>query len=503
MLQQLISNIKSKLNLFDYTLLIFIIMMSQDRIPVKLAAIIFIFILRFNLKFGLKDKRLPLFYLFIIAGEVVKYFLMGNLYLGNWATVLVSSLYWGMSFLALHQVKLSIEKNGYEKSENTLKAFTLLNFAVCIGQFIHVMILTHSLNPYSVHVLAPDIRFPDVMFPYGQSSGDQIRGIFYDNHINAIASQLCFIFFIYNRKYLFAFLTFVIIAVICFNLVTLTTLLALAVLFFVLKEKKAKLFISSLVLLTALFYAFVTPENAGYLRERILKSASSAMSNEYPLIAESKPVENKPVTVDTNVKSRDTQTENTPRQVIPSAPVVAVDETLLNIDSSYNFDKVSGKRISYTQTLKFLKTKYAYTALGSGAGMFSSKLANNFSGVFYGPTLLNKNLPVPSYKVFNAYHGSLYRYIKGLEIGKHSINNFPNGVYDQLLSEYGLVGLILFFCFYIGFFVKRFRQLTFGLVLIPLLLIGFNYGYFFESLDITIFFEFLMFLDLSKKSKLS
>lgn len=484
----MLKNLKARLDVFDSTLLVFLLLISQDRIVIKLAAIFFIFLLRFNFKIGLRQNRLPLFYLLIICAEILKYLLMGRNYLGNWSTLFVSALYWGMCFMTIHQVKLSVERNSIEKVDRTLIVFTLINAVFCISQLIQVMLVTHSINPYSVSIFAPDIRYPDIIFPYGHSSGDLIRGVFYDNHHNAIISQFCFIFFLYNRRYLLAFLNLFVIAIICFNLVTLLSMVVLFAYFFLLKGAKPKLFIAGSAVFVIVFYFFVTPENVSYLKDRILHTVSSITKNKEGLVTETKKVP-----MSESSKKHSTVNNDSINKVTQDST-----EQVTVIDSSYNIDQVSGKKISYMQSFKFLKGNKLYGLVGSGAGTFSSKLASNFSGVFAGKNFLNKNLPAPSYSVYYANHGSLNRYLNKLVIGKHSINNFPNSVYNQLFTEYGLVGVLLFLFFYLWFFVKRFKQLRYGLVLVPLLLIYFNYGYYFETLDIVVFFELLMFLDLKR-----
>lgn len=487
---QLIKFIKDKISRVDFVLLIFLLLMSQEKIVLKLLALLFIFAFHFNVKFGFKADRLPLFYLLVVFVEIMKYLFMGNSYLGNLSTLGVSSLYWLLSFLTLHQLMLSAEGNRINKTENALKVFTWINLLVCLFQLVRIMIVTRSLNPYSVEIFAPDIRFPEIIFPYGHSSGDLIRGVFYDNHYNAIVSQFCLIFFLSGRKYLAAFLNLFIITIICFNLVTLITMFVLFYYFLILKGLKPKLLTAGGAGFVIIFYIFITPENISYLTERIENTFSSVTKNTEGLITRKTRVNNNAYADSMNRKYKNYSLQGD-----------SAKQTLL-IDSTYNIDKVSGKKIAYSQTFKFLNEHKQYAIFGCGAGMFSSKLANNFSGVFAKSTLLNRNLPSPDYSVYHKNHGSLNKFLSNQVIGKHSINNFPNSVYNQLLTEYGIFGVLLFVIFYLLFFIKKYKRLSFGFLLIPLILIYFNYGYYFETLDIVIFFELLMFLDLSRTVRL-
>ncbi|PZF72394.1 hypothetical protein [Taibaiella soli] len=478
------STFKNRLQQIDWVLLLFLLILSQDGLIPKIAAVAFLYIFRFDLKFGLKNGRLPLFYLLLPAIEILKYFLLGKSYLGNWSTLFASSMYWILSFLVIHQMRLSVEKKGVEKVQNALGIFTIVNFLVCVVQFILVMKATHAFNPYKANVVAPDIKFPNIMHPYGQSSGDLIRGLFSDNHYNAIIAQFLFLFLLFRRKYLLSFLNLLVICAVCYNLVTLLLFMILGLSIFLLKGRKVKFVICAFIVYIISFYAFVTPENIEYLNQRISKSIYSLKENGAEIhVDKTIETEKAPVVQNDSVAN----------------PAPKLDALTVGAEKSiYTFDKVSGKKISYEQTRNFLKNNHLYTLAGSGAGTFSSKLAANLSGI-YGPTILNKKLPKPDYDVYYKNHGAIITSLESLPIGYHSVNNFPNSVYNQLLSEYGLVGLVVFLVFYLWFFIRKYKKLSFSLFLLPLLLIYFNYAYLFETLDVVVFFELLFFCDLYKE----
>ncbi len=98
-------------------------------------------------------------------------------------------------------------------------------------------------------------------------------------------------------------------------------------------------------------------------------------------------------------------------------------------------------------------------------------------------------------------HFSLYTYFSLKPAESHSIIHSPASVYDQLLTEYGLIGLIAFAIYYLGFFSRQWKTLTYGLPVIAILLSFFLVDYWFEQLSIVILFEFLMFLDMKEHSK--
>ena len=69
----------------DWKLLLFLVLFLNIRMPVKIAALAFIYLSRFNFKFGfkLKNSRLPLFYLFIILIAIAGFLINGN-YINNY-----------------------------------------------------------------------------------------------------------------------------------------------------------------------------------------------------------------------------------------------------------------------------------------------------------------------------------------------------------------------------------------------------------------------------------
>jgi O-antigen ligase len=86
--------------------------------------------------------------------------------------------------------------------------------------------------------------------------------------------------------------------------------------------------------------------------------------------------------------------------------------------------------------------------------------------------------------------------------GFHSISNNPASVYDQLLAEYGLLGLLAFLICYLGYFLKRYKHLTYGLPLVAFLAMVLVTDYWFEQLSIMIVFELMLFLNIKEREQL-
>jgi hypothetical protein len=95
-------------------------------------------------------------------------------------------------------------------------------------------------------------------------------------------------------------------------------------------------------------------------------------------------------------------------------------------------------------------------------------------------------------------HLNLYLTYFSKDIELHSLINSPNAVYDQLISEYGILGILSFIFLYLAFFVKHIRKLSYGIPLMLLLLGSFGVEYWFEQLSIVIIFELLMLLNIKE-----
>ena len=82
---------------------------------------------------------------------------------------------------------------------------------------------------------------------------------------------------------------------------------------------------------------------------------------------------------------------------------------------------------------------------------------------------------------------------KDMEV--HSIANSPDSVYDQLIAEYGLIGLAGFVFLYLAYFLRCLKRNSFA---IPILLFTMGilfYGYWFDQLSVLILFEALLLLN--------
>ena len=96
----------------------------------KIGAIVLLYILQFNFKFGFRwrNSRLPLFYLFVIAIGILNWFLLAGFNESNYTVSFLTGLFfWTLCILAIHQIKLFVERNPAVVIHKTILIFFLLN----------------------------------------------------------------------------------------------------------------------------------------------------------------------------------------------------------------------------------------------------------------------------------------------------------------------------------------------------------------------------------------
>jgi hypothetical protein len=162
--------------------------------------------------------------------------------------------------------------------------------------------------------------------------------------------------------------------------------------------------------------------------------------------------------------------------------------------------KLQGKLIALKQTVSYLKDHPHRILLGTGIGQFSSKLALRATNLKFAGGYPSRFTYIGD--DFRDNHLNLYLayFSKDKEI--HSLMNSPDSVYDQLLAEYGVAGLISFLILYVGYFSKTARRKSYGLPLLLFMLGAFAIGYWFEQLSVVIIFEFMMLLNMKDEGKL-
>lgn len=164
-------------------------------------------------------------------------------------------------------------------------------------------------------------------------------------------------------------------------------------------------------------------------------------------------------------------------------------------------EDLPGKIIALKQTILFLWQHPQKMVTGDGIGNFSSKIA--FKATNFGLTGSYPAKYVYISRDFMANHLDIYLDFFSKKFGFHSVINSPNAVYFQLLGEYGLVGLIAFLIYYIGYFLKSSYKLSYGIPVLGLLLTVFFLEYWFEQLSIVVFIELMLLINIKETEVLN
>ncbi len=518
-----VSDLKKKI---DWPLLVFLLLFLNVKLVVKAIALIFLYCLRPNLRFGfsIRSSRLPLFYPLAILLVLINY-----VFYNQWNNLSYSMvcgtgiLFWVMSLLAMHQLKLSTERTSAVCIHFSLLVFFLLNSLVSCWNLLHIIIETGALNPY---------RYQGMYQKYFISTGDYIKGISFDTSTtNAVINALGVIYFIKKGQYWMVLLCMTTLLLTCSNFVNLLLSGVLCFLFFSDPSRNTKSMIIVCFMLLILFLSKVSPQNNEYaiktfqqaFHQRItgsnfagagpssLKQDDLASENERKLkIAQAY--------MDSLYKAKP-QTSAAPKPAMPKddidapafqhvadhsearAQAIALSLSLggdtSNLPGKNNLEKYPGKVMALQQTLSFFKQHPHKLITGDGAGNFSSKLAFRTTGLKVAGGYPAKYSYISN--DFRNNHLAIFLHYFCKDSGFHSITNTPNSVYAQIMGEYGLLGLLfLGICYLYWFFRNRVRD---GYtVLLLLLLCGlFFIDYWFEQLSIVILFELFFFMDQKKK----
>jgi hypothetical protein len=457
--------------------LTFLLLVLDVKLAIKIVAVGLVYLMRPNFRFGFRfdsfrNSRLPWFYCLAPAIALLNWAFSGGYSDLSVDVLLLNCLfYWILSILIIHQIKLFTEKSEPEKIHGTISFFFLLNILVSVGNLLVITLITRSINPY---------QYEGMDQKYFIGTGDHINGITFDFSLtNAVINALALAYFIRKKKYGMAMASMSVLLLTGSNFTNMLIVPVLIYFFFVQSSKIQKAVVAGCFLLMFVFLRVVSPENKDYTRDTFEKLAGEK-------------------TFAINPKEA-------------SPPPTAQQQTMVKsaepIEKKYVFvptpqqTKWPGKAIAYMETFQFLEAHPAKILTGNGAGRFSSKLAFRASSLgmsggypakfsFVDPDFLHNHLSL-----------YLYYFTKGSQ--HHSILNTPNSVYNQLAGEYGLIGLLTLAFFYFGFFMRSFRQLTFGIPALWIIAGTFLTDYWFEQLSVVILFELLLFLDIRENTPLA
>ena len=526
-------------NLADWKLLLFLILFMDVKLVVKVAAIVVIYLLQSNFKFGFsfKNSRLPLFYPLAIGIAIINWLISRNYGNFNYDIVLMTGIgFWLLCILGMHQVKLSVEKNDSETINRTIVIFFALNAILSFINLAVIIYHTGHLNPYT---------YQGEYQKYFISTGDYIRGIAFDTSItNAVLNAFGVIYFLSKKNTVMLLVCMAVMLFTGSNFVDIVLLIILIVWFIFKSTRDQKSLITICVMFLLVFMARISPQNYKYVNKTV---ANSFPSLSIKTVAPEKPLPYITLRADSTLTAEEKREKiarvyldsiylsrhpvpaphkeypiitETGRIITPGTNInliqykhvldtTAFQRRLLGFISAHaaelpisvknNYEQpMPGKATAVFQTFNFFK-QYPLKALtGDGIGNFSSKLAFRASSLGLAGGYPKKyNYINPD---FLSNHLDIYLNFFSKNSDTHSFINTPNSVYDQLLAEYGLVGVAGFLIWYLWYFLKQYKNLTYGLPIIVVLMAVFFIDYWFEQLSIILFFELLLLLNIKERS---
>ncbi len=548
-------NLKKLLNYTDWKLLLFLILFLNVKLEVKIVAIFMIYLLRTNFKFGFKfsfkNSRLPLFYLLIIGVAFINLVFNSNFSSPHYLAIFfIGICFWLLCILAIHQVKLAVENNETQIIHNTILVFFVLNAIVSFFTLAHIIWQTGAINPYN---------YQGEYQKYFIGTGDYIMGLSFDTSTtNAVLCAFGVIYFITRNNIGMAFTSMIVFLLTGSNFVNLMLMLILILVFCFKSNRNQKSIILICFMFLVVFMAKVSPQNNKYVlgsisnlyydpgQDTVAIQTATLISHQPKKKAVASPEEikrkfaqdyidsictvdarfNKPAVIQTahiittaqsafpvykgrifivspnlNKPQYQTATDTTDEERRLLAFIGSHKSSLPLSTQNVFIPESPGKFTGYVQTISFLLHNPFKIIAGDGIGNFSSKLAFKATGLGFQGSFPEKMVYIS--RDFLVNHLDIYLNFFSKGAGLHSLSNTPFSVYDQLLAEYGILGVLAFTLFYMGFFAKHYKQLTYGLPILLLMIPVFFIDYWFEQLSVLAFFELLLLLNIKETTFLN
>ncbi|PTQ95131.1 hypothetical protein C8P68_106346 [Mucilaginibacter yixingensis] len=521
----------------DWKLFVFLVLFMDVKLAAKVLAIVLIFILQpqFRPRINFKNPRLPLFYPLIIVAALTSW--LFNLHNPpHYVSVFLTGMaFWIICLACSHQLKREIEEKDTALIHRTLLLFFLLNAAVSILNLAAIVWEIKALNPY---------LYQGQYQKYFISTGDFIKGLTFDTSTtNAFINAFGMVYFLQRKNgWMFVLCTAVMLLT-ASNFTNILLLAVLALLFAFRTDKNQKSFIVIFFCMLCVFMGKVSPQNNSYVFnvvEHILGNDSKTTIQ--PDTSQQLPVYLRPdksLTPDErrqktaylyldSINRAKTDSLNAVRSVKPvgNAAIPFIPKPNLNAEpyqerkftdgeqnlllafiaahqaqlpvsgKPYQDSRLPGKAESWLQTVHYLKQHPAKMIVGAGLGNFSSKLAFRTTNLKFTGGWPQKYIYI--HPDFLKNHLDLYLNFFSKKPGLHSLSNSPYSTYDQMLGEYGIIGLLLFVVTYLGYFFKHYKKLTYGLPILLLMTAAFTSDYWFEQLSILVLFELMLFLDIKE-----
>jgi hypothetical protein len=523
------NDIKQWANKVDWPLLLFLVLVLNVKLIIKAACILlFIFIKRKELlRKEYWRQSFIWFYASLILISAVNLLFSVNIIPHNYLVVFLAGTGFWLLCAGASLISSSFTRTStIEKLNCTLTVFFILNIVITAGQLLYIMWDAGDINPYT---------YQGMYQKYFISTGDRLTGISFDvSTTNAIIHSLAVIWFLGRHKMLLALVSMIAMLLAASNFINLLLGATLLFLFIFQSTRNQKSIIIICLSFNVLFLSRISPQNNQYagnklfgskkqsspaaqvrrgkdstdhhkeiLKKEIAKKYLDSVAAAKNAIAEKIETKVAPEIISITTAAKPTL----PKADIHSEPyqrrkdTTRLQQQLLAFAEKNISNKLPdtvkpgarskpGKLIALKQTITYFKNNPAQIITGTGIGNFSSRLAFRATGLqiaggypkqyaYTNPAFLSNHL---------ALH---LGYFSG-DAEKHSLINSPDSVADQLVSEYGIAGILSFILFYFLFFFKIAIRKRAGLPLVFFIGGCLLVGYWFEQLSVMILFELLM-----------
>jgi hypothetical protein len=337
--------------------------------------------------------------------------------------VLLGLLVWFLCLLNNLIINYQIYKIKQEQLIATIEFYFFVNIGLSILQFFFLMIEYKTLNPFSSAL--------------GTSAGDFVKGYFANSSINMIVSSFAFLFFYYQKKWIWALCAILIMLLTAYmsGIIIFIGIFLVYLLFFSKTRLVRKLQILGLIIVAATIFYAVSKSNIEYAAQ----VGSSVVE------------------------------EVQPRKIT-----------------------------SFEQTFDLSFSNWENFLFGVGMGNFSSRLAFIAAGEYV--TWYPKQLQRMS-REFYSNHFQLWNYeILSIPFSDGTSNQ-PFSVYNQFMGEYGLFGIAILIYFYFFNIYRASKNIQQVNLLLFLLFGYMFLDYWFEFFSVVIIFEFFVALYRKKASQ--
>ncbi len=532
----------------NWTLLLFLALFLNVKMAIKIAALV-VLVLIFRKKLtGNKflQQKFAWFYFSMIAIALLNLLISISSVSTNYLVATITGMgFWIMCVVAAALNFRFVNDTNTAKLHTTVSLFFILNAIFTICQLIWFMWDAGSINPYT---------YQGMNQKYFIGTGDLLRGITFDvSTTNALLNAIAVLYFLDRRKIYWLLLCMATMLLTASNFTNVSLFVVLFLLFIFQSDRNQKSIIIVCLLMFITFLAKISPQNKHYLTYVWQKLADQKIDTILPVttppllsrlpdsvlnteekkkkiatlyldsVYNSQPGKRKeaassgdeinelPVTITTlrakpSIPKANIHTEPYQRKRDTSAfrknliafgvfNIPAFDTSLRNTQKK----QLPGKLIALQQTLHFIKAHPFKFLTGAGIGQFSSKLAFRTTGLQFAGGYPHSFAYINNDFRDNHLNLHLNYFSKDTEV--HSLMNSPDSVYDQLLAEYGITGLISFLVFYTGYFLKNGGRKNYGMPLLLLFAGAMAIGYWYEQLSIIIIFELLMLINRKEAKK--